>query len=144
MDKEQTLGWVLAVAAVTVGYMQWGWRGVLLAFTLMAFWLLLQFGRSLRVMRDAAGAPVGMVPSVVMLHSRLREGMRLPQVLRLTGSLGRKVADEPETFEWTDASGARLRAEMRMGRLARWALVRPVEAAEAAEAGTPPGDPPPG
>jgi hypothetical protein len=67
--------------------------------------------------------------------------MRLPQVLRLTGSLGRKVADEPETFEWTDASGARLRAEMRVGRLARWALVRPVEAAEP---GTPPGDAPPG
>lgn len=129
MNRDQTVGWVLAVAAVTVGYVQWGWRGVLLAFTLMVFWLLLQFGRSLRVMRDAAGAPVGTVPSAVMLHARLREGMRLPQMLRLTGSLGRKVADDPETFEWVDASGARLRAEMGAGRLAHWALLRPAEAA---------------
>jgi hypothetical protein len=141
MDKEQTLSWVLAVAAVTVGYVQWGWQGVLLAFTLMVFWLLLQFGRGVRTMREAAAAPVGTVPSAVMLHARLREGMRLPQMLRLTGSLGRKVADDPETYEWTDASGARLRAEMRIGRLAHWALLRP---AERTDPDSPPEHAPPG
>jgi len=135
MDRDQTLNWVLAVAAVTVGYVQWGWPGVLLAFTVMVFWLLLQFSRAVRTMREAAGKPVGTVASAVMLHARLREGMRLPQILRLTGSLGRKVGDDPEAFEWTDASGARLHAEMRIGRLARWALLRP---ADPPGAGVPP------
>jgi hypothetical protein len=129
MDKEQTIGWSLAVIAVAVGYVQWGWPGVLLAFTLMVFWLLIQFSRALRTMREAAGAPVGTVASAVMVHSRLREGMRLPQVLRLTRSLGNKLAEEPETYEWVDASGARLRAEMSGARLARWALLRPDQGA---------------
>jgi hypothetical protein len=128
MDKEQVVGWALAAAAVAVGYVQWGWRGALLAFTLIVFWLLLQFSRSLRTIRDAAGAPVGTVPSAVMLHSKLRAGMRLPEMLRLTGSLGRKVGADPESYEWADASGACLRAEMRGGRLAKWALLRPDEA----------------
>lgn len=129
MDKEQVLGWSLAAVAVAVGYVQWGWQGVLLAFTLMVFWLLLQFSRALRAIRHAAGAPVGAVPSAVMLHSKLRVGMRLPQMLRLAGSLGRKVSEAPESYEWADASGARLRAEMRGGRLALWTLLRPDEAA---------------
>lgn len=141
MDKEQTIGWSLAVIAVAVGYVQWGWRGVLLAFTLMAFWLLLQFSRALRTMREAAGGPVGMVPSAVMVHARLREGMRLPQILRLTRSLGRKLADDPETFEWVDASGARLRAEMSAGRLARWALLRPGQGGEPGGVTTEPAPP---
>jgi hypothetical protein len=31
----------------------------------------------------------------------------------------------PETFEWADASGALIRAEMLDGRLASWDLIRP-------------------
>ena len=37
-----TWGWALALAAVVVGGMQWGWQGVVMAFTLISFWLLLQ------------------------------------------------------------------------------------------------------
>ena len=127
MNKESMVGWGLAVLAVAAGYWQWGWRGLVLALTLVAFWLLLQFSRALRALRDAASAPLGSVPSAVMLHAKLQVGMALPQILRCAGSLGRKVADEPETYEWRDASGATLRAELTGGRLTRWALERPAE-----------------
>lgn len=119
------IGWSLAVLAIAVGYAQYGWRGVVLGVTIVAFWLLLQFSKAMRVMRGAAQAPVGRVDSAVMLHSKLREGLRLLEILPLTRSLGRKVADDPETFEWTDASGATVRVELVGGRCKRWTLSRP-------------------
>ncbi len=132
------LGWGLALAAFVAGYVGYGWRGVALALTAVAFWLLLQFSRSLRVLRDAAGRPVGSIDSAVMLHAKLQEGMRLPQILKLTRSLGRKLADEPdETFDWTDAGGDSVEARLREGRLATWALRRAGDP-------VPPGPTPPG
>ena len=119
-----TIGWALAVAAVAVGYAGYGWRGVLLAVTVIAFWLLLQFSRALRVMRLAAQAPVGQVPSAVMLHAKLHQGMPLMAVIKLTRSLGRKVRDEPETFAWRDESGAEVEIEFDGGRCKVWRLTR--------------------
>ncbi len=126
-NKGVILGWGLGSLAVAVGYVQWGWQGVLFAVTLVVFWLLLQFSRSVRSLREAGAAPLGRVPSAVMLHAKMQPGMALPEILRLTGSLGRKVADDPETFVWEDDAGVRLRAEMRGGRLATWTLQRPGE-----------------
>lgn len=125
MSRDAMLSWVLGVAAVLVGYVQWGWQGVVFATTLVVFWMLLQFSRALRAMREAASAPVGSVDSAVMLHSRLKRGMNLTDILRLTRSLGRQVSTMPETFEWADNSGARISAEMLDGRLANWDLIRP-------------------
>ena len=119
-----TIGWALAVAAVAVGYAGYGWRGVLLAVTVVVFWLLLQFSRALRVMRLAAQAPVGQVPSAVMLHAKLQPGMPLMDVVKLTRSLGRKVRDEPETFAWRDESGAEVEIEFDGGRCKVWRLTR--------------------
>jgi len=119
-----TIGWALAVAAVAVGYAGYGWRGVLLAVTVIVFWLLLQFSRALRVMRLAAQAPVGQVPSAVMLHAKLHPGMPLMDVVKLTRSLGRKVRDEPETFAWRDESGAEVEIEFDGGRCKVWRLTR--------------------
>jgi Flp pilus assembly protein TadB len=119
-----TIGWALAVAAVAVGYVGYGWRGVLLAITVVVFWLLLQFSRALRVMRLAAQAPVGQVPSAVMLHAKLHPGMPLMAVIKLTRSLGRKVRDEPETFAWRDESGAEVEIEFDGGRCKVWRLTR--------------------
>lgn len=119
------IGWTLAVLSVAVGYARYGWKGVVLAVTVIVFWLLLQFSRSLRVLRGAAGRPVGVIDNAVMLHARLHAGMRLVEILRLTHSLGRKVADNPETFAWGDAEGCEVRAEFRAGRLAASRLVRP-------------------
>jgi Flp pilus assembly protein TadB len=120
-----TLGWALAAMAVVAGYVGYGWRGVLLAATVVVFWLLLQFSRALRVMRLAAQAPVGHVPSAVMLHAELSAGMQMMDVVRLTHSLGRKVRDEPETFAWLDASGAEVEVEFAGGRCKSWRLARP-------------------
>ncbi len=121
------IGWLLAVAALAAGYVGYGWPGVVLALSVVVFWLLLQFSRALRVMRLAAAAPVGHVPSAVMLHSRLTAGMRLMDIVKLTRSLGRKVRDEPETFAWRDDSGAAVEIEFADGRCVRWQLKRPPE-----------------
>lgn len=148
-------GWALAVAAVAAGWAQWGWPGAVMGVTLVVFWLLLQFNRALRVMRQAAGAPVGRVASAVMLHARLRTGMRLLDVIPLTRSLGQPAEPEVkpeadpdpgpgtglgvrEAFVWSDESGACVRVELRGGRVVRWALQRPEEP-EPAPAPSPPG-----
>ena len=122
------LGWALAAAAVAAGYLGYGWRGVALAGTVIVFWLLLQFSRSLRALRDAAGRPVGQVPNAVMLHARLSKGMRLPQVLKLTRSLGRKTADTPETYLWADEAGDSVAVELQDGRVSGWRLQREEDA----------------
>ena len=137
-----TWGWALALAAVALGWLQWGWRGVLLAVTVVVFWLLLQFSRALRVMRLAAAAPVGEVPSAVMLHARLRQGMRLMEILPLTRSLGQRMAsthappearpEDVERFAWRDASGARVQVELVRGRLRSWTLQREPQEPDAA------------
>ena len=118
------IGWALAALAVAIGYAQWGWPGVVLAVTMIVFWLLLQFSRALRVLRKAGAAPMGQVPNAVMLHAKLQRGQRLPQILGFTKSLGTKLADDPETFEWRDAGGDAVRVELRGGKLERWTLQR--------------------
>ena len=40
-------GWALAVVGMALGYALWGWQGVVLALSVMVFWLLLQFSRAL-------------------------------------------------------------------------------------------------
>jgi len=125
------LGWGLAVIAVAAGYVGYGWPGVALAVTVIVFRLLLQFSRALRVMRAAAGRPVGSIDNAVMLHARLRTGMQLLEILPLTRSLGQKVADEPETFVWTDAGGDHVRVELRGGRCSAFALERAPAAGDA-------------
>lgn len=125
------VGWALAVLALALGYVQWGWPGVALGVSVIVFWLLLQFSRALRVMKNAGAAPVGHVDSAVMLHSKLAKGMTLMQVITLTRSLGRKTADTPETFEWADASGAVVSVELVDGRCTTWRLTRPAEPAAA-------------
>ena len=123
-------GWALAVVAVAVGYTSYGWPGVALAVSVIAFWLLLQFSRALRAMRTAADRPVGHVDSAVMLQSRLHAGMSLAQVIKLTRSLGEKRGDAPESYAWRDAGGDEVIVEMKDGRLSRFQLQRvSVEAA---------------
>ena len=124
MLNNPIIGWALAALAVAVGYAQWSWQGVVLAVTVVVFWLLLQFSRALRVLRNAGQAPVGQVPNAVMLHAKLQRGHSLPQILAVTKSLGVKVTDDPETFEWRDAGGDAVRVEMRAGKLERWSLLR--------------------
>ena len=118
------VGWALAAAAVVVGYVGYGWRGVVLALSVVVFWLLLQFSRAVRAMRDATGRPLGQVPSAVMLHAKLHAGMRLPQILAVTRSLGLPLSKQPEVWAWRDEGGDEVRAELHDGRLASWDLHR--------------------
>jgi len=121
------VGWALAAIAITIGYLQWGWAGVALAVTMIVFWLLLQFSRALRVLRNAGRAPVGRIDSAVMLAARLQRGQRLPQILALTRSLGTRAGGEHdgrEVFEWRDAGDDVVRAELVRGRLVHWQLLR--------------------
>lgn len=118
------IGWLLAAAAIAAGYVGWGWQGVALGVTVTVFWLLLQFSRALRGMQQAAKRPRASVASAVTLHARLERGLPMLAVMKLTGSIGEKIADRPETFVWRDAGGDAVQVEFDGGRVAAWRLVR--------------------
>ena len=129
------LGWALAALAVAAGWQLFGWHGLLLGITLVVFWLVLQFNRSVRVMKNAAGSPIGHVDSAVMLNAKLGAGMQMLQVVTLTRSLGKRVdggaTADAEVFAWTDAGGAQVRVTFHGGRCQSWALQRPESAGAA-------------
>ncbi len=122
------IGWALAGIGLVGGYLSYGWPGVLLALTVVVFWLLLQFSRSLRVLREAGSNPIGEVANAVMLNARLQAGMRLPQVLALTKSLGRKLEADGarETWAWRDGGGDEVEVQLADGRVVSWQLRRAV------------------
>ena len=128
------IGWGLAVLGIAAGYIGWGWQGVVLGVTVIVFWLLLQFSRSLRVLQRAGRAPVGHVNNAVMLHSKLKPGMLLMQVLPITKSLGRKLAESPETWGWADAGGDEVQLVFVGGKLQSWTLRRAADVPAAADA----------
>ena len=119
------IGWALAIAALGVGWLSYGWQGLLFSGSFIVFWLLLQFNKAVRVMRSAGGAPIGYIDSAVMLNAKLKPGMRMMEVVMLTRSLGLRVSESPEQYRWTDPGGSRVTLEMRGGRLAEWTLWRP-------------------
>ncbi|EGJ12411.1 MULTISPECIES: hypothetical protein [Rubrivivax] len=118
------IGWALAAAAIAAGYVGWGWQGVVLGITVTVFWLLLQFSRALRAMQQAAKRPRASVASAVALHAKLEPGLSMLQVMKLTGSIGEKVGDDPETFAWRDAGGDAVHVAFTGGRVGRWQLLR--------------------
>ena len=125
------LGWALAVLVVAAGWQAYGWQGVMVAISLVVFWLVLQFNRSIRVMKNAAGSPVGHVPSAVMFNAKLKQGLALLQVVTVTKSLGQKISDSPETWRWTDEGGSSVTLVFDKGLLKSWTLDRPEEAVPA-------------
>ncbi len=123
------MAWALPLLALAVGYASAGLQGVVLAITVIVFWLLLQWSRALRVLQRAGRRPVGLIPSAVMLHAKLHPGMSLADVLALTGSLGRKLEGRTwdgadEHLQWSDASGARVEVHLHQGRVQSWQLQR--------------------
>lgn len=122
------VGWGLAIAAFAVGWFSYGWQGIALAFTVVVFWLLLQFNRAVRVMRSAGAAPVGHVPSAVMMNAKLHAGMTMMQVVALTRSLGTKQGEGEDVWRWIDPGGSHVTLHFRRGKLERWQLERPAGA----------------
>jgi len=125
------LGWALAALVVLMAWQSYGWQGAAFAVSLVVFWLVLQFNRSVRVMKNASASPVGHVPSAVMFNAKLKQGMALLQVVTMTKSLGQKTSDSPETWRWTDEGGSSVTLVFDKGLLKSWTLDRPEEATHA-------------
>jgi hypothetical protein len=117
----------MAIVAVAAGWRGYGWPGVALAASVIVFWLLIQFNRSMKVMRNASGSPVGHVDSAVMLNAKMRAGLPMMQVVMLTKSLGRRVPDQPDTWVWADESGSDVTIAFDKGRCKSWTLHRPAQ-----------------
>ena len=122
------LGWALAAVMLGTAWQAYGLQGVAVAATVIVFWLLLQFNRAIRVMKNAGGAPLGHVDSAVMLNAKLRAGMPLLQVVALTKSLGRRVSETPECWAWADPGGSEVVLSFDKGRFTSRVLNRPAEA----------------
>ena len=118
------VGWILAAGFAFVAYSLYGWRGLAFAVSLSAFGLLLQFNRTIRVMRVAAENPLARIANAVMFQAGLREGMSMLQVVRTTRTLGRRVESGADDWLWSDASGDSVRLHFERGRLASWRLER--------------------
>jgi hypothetical protein len=118
------VAWSLAAAVAFVAWQIYGARGLVLAVSAIAFWLLLQFNRTVRVMKAAAQNPLAHVPSAVMFQAGLRPGLTMLQVVSTTRSLGRKVEGSDDDWVWSDEGGDSVRLHFERGRLARWQLQR--------------------
>lgn len=130
------VSWALVAGALAAGWSAWGWQGLVLAVTLIAFWMALDVSRAFRLMRKAGQAPLGTVANAVMFHSRLRTGMTLIQLVRHTGSLGRPLAqaEADEAYAWSDAAGDSVVVSLRGGRSTSFLLQRASDAAPASSA----------
>ncbi len=143
------LGWLLVAVAFAAGGWSYGWQGLVMAFSVTVFWLLLQFGRALRVMKNATEKPVGHVASAVMFQAKLLRHMTMLQVVGLTQSLGQKmgkravsntsntsdainteatVNDQSDSgndvWRWTDPAGDSVVLTFTQGKLTMWSLQR--------------------
>ena len=137
------VGWSLVAVLAVVSWQGYGWRGMAIAASIVVFWLLLQFNRTVRVMQDAGQRPLGHVPSAVMFHAGLRSGLTMMKIVKDTGTLGRKVEGADDDWTWSDDGDVSVRLHFDRGALVRWELVRP--AADAGGIGQTPSaaEPPP-
>lgn len=118
------LGWALAAIFAAASWQAYGVAGLAFAASAVVFWLLLTFNRALRVMKNAAGSPVGHVPSAVMLSAQLTSGMTMLQIVTKTKSLGRKLGEGDDDWAWADEGGSAVQLHFERGRLVRWKVVR--------------------
>ncbi|RRD42239.1 glycerate kinase [Comamonadaceae bacterium OH3737_COT-264] len=124
------LALIAAVLVMAVGYHNRGWAGFWMASGGVVFLALLYINRFLRVLRVASNAPKGLSSSAVMLNARLRRGMRLIDVVKLTRSLGQPqgaLGGAVEVYLWTDPGGAWVECQFTHGALSQWQLHRPPE-----------------
>jgi len=121
------LGWLLAAVFAFAAWRAYGLAGLAFAASAIVFWLLLQFNRAVRVMKNAAASPVGHVASAVMFHAGLRRGMTMLQIVTRTRSLGRKLEGSDDDWRWSDDGGASAVLRFERGRLVRWQIERPPE-----------------
>ena len=120
-------GWLLAAVFAFAAWRAYDLAGLAFAASAIVFWLLLQFNRAVRVMKNAAASPVGHVASAVMFHAGLARGMTMLQIVTKTKSLGRKVEGSDDDWRWSDDGGATVELHFDRGRLVRWQIERAAE-----------------
>lgn len=104
-----------------------GWWGFSLVSSGIVFWLLQHTHRLMQTLERATDKPMGVVVNAVMFHAQLHPGLRLLQVIGLSGSLGRLQSEpraQPEVFVWHDESGDQVQCSFAEGRLTDWQLQR--------------------
>ena len=124
---------ILGVVVVAVAWRAYGWPGVALAGGGIVMWMLLHFTRMMKVLQRASARPVGFCDSAVMLNAKLKPGANLLHVMAMTRALGEQVSpkeQQPELYRWTDGSGSHVTCEFLHGKLVKWVLFRPQEAAD--------------
>jgi hypothetical protein len=122
------LGWALAALLLVAAWQGYGIKGIALGVTLIVFWLILQFNRSLRVMRNAGlGAD---------RPRRQRGDAECEAARRHADAAGADADEEPgrrvdpgaDVYEWADAGGSKVVVTFANGRCQRWQLERPADA----------------
>jgi hypothetical protein len=119
--SSKTLGTVLAGSAILIGWAVYGWRGLVLAATVIVFWMILQFNQARRLLQQVAQRPKGRIDSVPRVQSLLAHGMTLAEVLKVTGSLG-VATDNRDEWMWQDDAGHDIAVTLRRGVVVRWAV----------------------
>jgi len=114
----------LAVAGMVVAGGFGGWQAVVFGMTLVVTLLVVEILKVLKLMRRVEKAPVGRVENAVMLQARLKPGLSLTDLLKLTGCLGRKLDLPGPAYAWEDDAGDRVEVTLAKGRLASWQLRR--------------------
>lgn len=140
MDFRKILIPLGCIVLLALAWRSMGWQGVFAVTGGLVMWLLLHYTRVVKVMSRAAERPVGYVGSAVMLNAKLKPGVNLLHVVTLTRALGVRLSaegEEPEVYRWTDGGDSHVSAEFVRGRLTRWTLERPPQAADAAPADVP-------
>ena len=135
MKLQKIFGPILGVVLVAAAWRAYGWPGVALVTSGLVMWLLLHFTRLTRVLAKTSSRPVGYVGSAVMLNAKLKPGVSLLHVIAMTEALGERLSaegEEPEVYRWTDGGASSVTCEFAKGKLAKWTLFRPPEAAEPA------------
>lgn len=117
---QRLLNGALAGTALFAGWGMLGWPGLVLAITVIAFWMVLQFNRATRQMRNVADRPKGMVDSVITLQAKLGHGMTMEQVLEISQSLGQRLNDSGSEWMWRDSYGNQIIVTFRRGGVVRW------------------------
>jgi hypothetical protein len=121
------LGWLLAALFAFAAWRAYELAGLAFAASAIVFWLLLQFNRAVRVMKNAADSPVGRIDNAVMFQAGLAPGMTMLQIVTKTKSLGRKVEGSDDDWRWSDDGGAGVVLHFEGGRLVRWQVERAAE-----------------
>ena len=128
MNFQKILVPVALVVGTALAYRSYGWQGVAGAISIVVFWVLLNFSRTMAVLKRTTHRPIGYVDSAVMLNAKLKPNATLLHVVAMTRALGLLKSvkgEQPEVFEWKDGTESTVTCTFVAGKLAHHVLLRP-------------------